>query len=154
MDLIQKMALSKFKLTAADKDAIPAGTHGFDFVVRVKGSLNKAEDTDKDATCSIPLIPTLALLVHRMGITRKDALKLIRNVVTDAINFDVKANEKFLQETGVADAIKLLKQDVISKLPKTSVKGRIDGKPIVELVGIVEETTDIETGEILKRVVS
>ena len=41
MDSIQKMALSKFKLTSSEKDAIPAGTYDFDFVVRCLGSLRK-----------------------------------------------------------------------------------------------------------------
>ena len=139
MDLIQKMALSKFNLTPAEKDAIPAGTHGFDFVVRVQGSLAKGEDTEKPSTCSIPVLATLALLTAHMGVTREQAIKKICAAVSEAIELDKQATEALLKEIGVVDALKRIQTDVVAKLPKTPVKGGVYGKPIAALVGIVEE---------------
>ena len=154
MDLIQKMALSKFKLTAAEKDAIPADTYEFDFVARISGSLIKGEDTDKAPTCSIPLITTLALLIHRMGVTRTEAIKLLRDVMTEAIELDTDANAQFLEQCGVLEAQALVKKQVIDQLPRTPVKGALRGAPCVELVGLVEEVTNLETGEVQRRVTS
>ena len=148
MDLIQKGAISKYNLTAAEKASIPEGVYEYDFVALFRGSFSKGADTDKAPTCSIPLITTLALLIHRMGFTRVDAIKLLREVMTEAIEMDKDANAQFLEQCGVLEAQQLVKKEVIDKLPRTHVNGALRGTPCVELVGIVEEVTNLETGEV------
>ena len=148
MDLIQKGAISKFKLTDAEKASIPEGVYDYDFVALFRGSMSKGADTDKAPTCSIPLIATLSLLIRRMGVTRPEAIELIREVMTEAIELGTNASKQLLEQSGVLEAQQLVKKEVIDKLPRTHVNGALRGTPCVELVGLVEEVTDLETGEV------
>ena len=79
-------------------------------------------DTDKSPTCSIPLLPTLALMVKRMGCTRDAALTLIREVMQQALTMDKDATKALLEEAGVAEAETQIKTEVIGKLPRTKVQ--------------------------------
>jgi len=85
-------------------------------------TLSIGHDTDKTPTCSIPLLPTLALLIKRMGATREAALVMLREVMEEALTLDKDAASKLLEELGVAEAEQAIKEQVIGKLPRTFVK--------------------------------
>ena len=155
MDLIQRAALHKFKLTKEEQAAIPARDtpYEFDFLVRARGTLKKCEDKERDATCSIPHLTTLAVLIQHMGVTREVAIEKIVSAMESAHEFGKDANDELLKHSGVLEALQLVKDKIISRLPKTHVNGSLLGTPVFELVGIVEET-HLETGEVLTRVVS
>tara|TARA_B100000029_G_C17306109_1_gene862564 strand:- start:49 stop:516 length:468 start_codon:yes stop_codon:yes gene_type:complete len=152
MDLIHKAVLSKNSISKNEKDLIPAGVYEYDFVARFRGVLTKGEDTDKIPTCSIPIKATIAMLIRRMGFTRDDAIALLVDVMTEAIELDKNASNELLDESGVLAAYKAVEKQVLDKLPRTPVIGRLDGRPVVELVGIVEEKTNLETGEVQRLV--
>jgi hypothetical protein len=84
-----------------------------------------APDTDKAPTCSIPMLPAMALLVRRMGLQRDDALKTLREVMLEAIAMKADASSSLLAETGVVDAEEMIRTEVIAKLPRTPVKGAV-----------------------------
>ena len=84
-----------------------------------------AQDTDRAPTTSIPLLPTCALLLKRMGIQREEALDILKDVMTQALDMGKDATKTLLAETGVADMEKRLKEEVIAKLPRTSAKGAV-----------------------------
>lgn len=84
--------------------------------------LTVGHDSDKAPTASIPLLPTLALLVKRMGVTRDAALDAIRGAMEEALALDKDAAKAIMQEFGVAEAEKLIKEKVIATLPRTKVK--------------------------------
>lgn len=88
-----------------------------------------APDTDKAPTTSIPLLPTCALLLKRMGIQREEALDMMREVMVEALDMGKDATQALLDETGVADMEKRLKEEVISKLPRVPVKGAVRVNP-------------------------
>jgi len=114
-------------LDAKARDEVGPGVHTnlvMDLTVRV-GELRVGTDTDKASTCSIPLLPTLALMIKRMGFQRDKALEVLTEVMTQALNLDKDATKALLAETGVADAEKFLKEEVIAKLPRTPVKGAV-----------------------------
>ncbi len=92
------------------------------------GELKIGHDTDKAPTASIPLLPTLALLVKKMGFQRDKALTMIREAMTEAIDMDKDAAKAMLKEEGVAEAEKLVKQEVINQLPRIPVNKSVKAK--------------------------
>lgn len=84
-----------------------------------------APDTDKAPTSSIPLLPTVALLLKRMGIQREEALNVLKDVMIEALDLGTDARKKLLEDTGVAEMEVRLKEEVIAKLPRVPVKGAV-----------------------------
>jgi hypothetical protein len=99
-----------------------------DLTVEV-AEMRVAPDTDKTPTSSIPLLPTLALLLKRMGVQREDALEVLRDVMKQALEMGKDAAKQLLEETGVAEMEERLRQEVIEKLPRVPVKGAVTVKP-------------------------
>jgi len=88
-----------------------------------------APDTDKAPTTSIPLLPTCALLLKRMGVQREEALEILKEVMTEALDMGKDATQTLLDETGVVEMEKRLKDEVIAKLPRVPVKVAVSMKP-------------------------
>lgn len=132
--------LGKLLADAAEgnRDELAVGEHPIDDILTLKlsGTVKVSADTDKMPTCSIPLLPALALMVKRMGIQREKALDVLREVMTEALKLGKDATAELLAETGVADAQETIKSEVIAKLPKTPVKGMVKVKGSVSAVGI------------------
>ena len=109
-----------------------------DVTVRIQGTLGKGEDFDKVPTVSAPLISAMALLVRRMGVTREAALELLCEVMTEAIELGKDANKAILEESGVLEAQGQVKKEVLTRLPKTPVQGRVESSltaSVVEATG-------------------
>lgn len=120
-------AMRKGVDAAVARDELEPGVYRdikVDLTVTVR-EMRVAPDTDKSPTCSIPLLPALALLVRRMGLQRDDALKTLREVMDEALALKGDASAKLLAETGVADAEEMIRTEVIAKLPRTPVKGAV-----------------------------
>lgn len=142
LDPIFSLALQhamKKGLDAKAREEVGPGVHNnlvMDLTVRV-GEMRIANDTDKAPTCSIPMLPTLALLLKRMGFQRDKALEMLAEVMEEAINLDKDATKALLAETGVKEAQDLLKKNVIAKLPRTPVKGSVKVSDVeVDLKGM------------------
>lgn len=88
-----------------------------------------APDTDKIPTSSIPLLPAMALLLKRMGVQREEALGVLRDVMTQALEMGKDATKQLLEETGVAEMEQRLRDEVIAKLPRVPVKGAVTVRP-------------------------
>jgi hypothetical protein len=89
-----------------------------------------APDTDKAPTTSIPLLTTCALLLQRFQPNdRQKALEIFRQVMTQAMDMGKDAQKKLLEDSGVAELEKTLKEDIIGKLPRVPVKGAVTVKP-------------------------
>jgi hypothetical protein len=82
-------------------------------------------DTDRAPTSSIPLLPTCALLLKRMGLQREEALDILKDVMTQALDMGTDATKALLADTGVKDMEKRLKDEVIAKLPRVPAKGAV-----------------------------
>lgn len=89
-----------------------------------------APDTDKAPTSSIPLLATCALLLKRFGPAQQGAaLNMMREVLTEALELSNDAQKRLLEETGIAQLEKQLREEVIAKLPRVPVKGAVTVKP-------------------------
>lgn len=126
------------KAAEKQRDELAPGAYDLDEIVTLKleGTVKVSADTERAPTCSIPLLPALALMVKRMGVQREKALDLLREVMTEALKLGKDASEELLAETGVAEAQKQLKDEVISKLPKTPAKGMVRVSGTAQAIGI------------------
>ena len=97
------------------------GRHFFDelLMVRVSGTVEKQADQLVAPTVSIPLILTLALFWEKCGINRDDALRMLREAITEAMENGKGKNEQIeARMMDVEKAVAAVKKDLISKLPK------------------------------------
>lgn len=117
--------------TTTARDEIEPGVYkNIRVDVRIEvDEMRVAPDTDRAPTSSIPLLPTCALLLKRMGIQREEALDILREVMTQALDMETDMTKALLAETGVAEMEERLKKEVISKLPRVPTKGAVKVAP-------------------------
>lgn len=121
----KKVAQQDMAPTGLDKKGNIEKTDSVDFTIRVTGDMGRAEDTDKASTCSIPLLATVAVLLRNMGCTRDAAVAKITEAMQDAMAMDKKAQKALLADMGVAKAEADFKREVVEKLPRTDVLGKV-----------------------------
>lgn len=116
---------------AARDETDPGVYEGMKMTLEIEvDEMRVAPDTDKAATCSVPLLTTCALLLQRFEPDARDrALTIFEEVMTQALDMPKDGQKKLLAESGVADLEKQLKEKVISKLPRVPVKGSVTVKP-------------------------
>jgi hypothetical protein len=124
--------------TEKQRDELAPGKYAIDEIVTLKleGTVKVGPNSDKASTSSIPLLPALALFVRRMGLQRGAALTMLCEVMTEALSLGEDAATELLAETGVADAEKMIRDEVIAKLPRTPVKGAVRVQGTIQAVGI------------------
>ncbi len=113
-----------------------------DFQLEVE-SVSFGHDGDKAPTCSIPMLAAMALLVRRMGVTRDGAMDVLLKVMREALSLGKNASKKLLEETGVAEAQKTIKDEVIAKLPRSPVRKsvKVSGVKLhVKSVGVDDQS--------------
>ena len=89
-------------------------------------------DTDRAPTCSIPLLPTVALLIKRMGFQREEAIRVLREIMEEALTVEgTEASKRLLEEKGVNEAMELVKADLIGRLPRTKAAKAIKARGAV-----------------------
>ena len=117
--------------TAAREETAPGVYSGMKMLLEIEvDEMRVAPDTDKSPTCSIPLLATCALLLKRFApIERDRALEIFEEVMTQALDMPKDGVKKLLDESGVAELEKTLKENVIAKLPRVPVKGAVTVKP-------------------------
>jgi len=116
--MLEAQLAKKWKKESAD---LKPGRHWIDeeVVIRVTGSVEKRDDQFVSPTVSIPLIPTLALLVEKMGITREYAVTMLREALSEAMNDGVNEDAcKWRRESvapgGVWMAVRLCSAQMFS----------------------------------------
>ncbi len=123
--MLQALLAKKWKKESPD---LKPGRHWIDeeVVVRVFGSVEKRDDQFVSPTVSIPLIPTLALLIEKMGVTREHAIKMLREALSEAmadgVNEDASINQRI---SDVEAAVMTVRKELIDRLPKMKRSGRL-----------------------------
>lgn len=78
-------------------------------------------------TVSIPLIPTLALLIEKCGVNNDESLTLLREAISEAMTKGVKEDRHIQNRIDdVQTAIASVRKDLIEQLPKMKRLGRTD----------------------------
>jgi len=116
----------------AARDETDAGVYkGMKMLLEIEvDEMRVAPDTDKAPTCSIPLLTTCALLLRRFAPgERERALEIFEEVMTQALDMPKDGQKRLLDESGVSDLEKTLREKVIAKLPRVPVKGSVTVKP-------------------------
>ena len=121
------------KLWKNEEFKLPVGTHLIqrEFVVRIKGEVEKLDDQMISPTISIPLIPTLAFFWERCGLQRDEALSILRDAISDALEADVNENRNIKSKIDdVQVAMDAIRQELIEKLPKIPRSGKVNTKDL------------------------
>lgn len=131
------VALSRLLANEAEavRDHVVAGTYEFEeakVTLVVDGTMQVAASQERVGTCKIPYTTVIALLLRRMGVQREAALDLLGSVLSEAETVD--PNTEILQETGVAECLKMFRQRVIQNMPRISANGAIRVAGRVRLV--------------------
>lgn len=113
------------------KADLPVGKHEVNetLLIRVRGQVEKHDDQMIAPTVSIPLISVLAYFWEKAGIERDAAMAMLRDSLQEAMQEN--RNEDAAIQARIDDvqtAIKTVKNDLISSLPKMPRSGRLDTK--------------------------
>lgn len=122
------LALSRAVSSKEDKvarEGVAPGTYDVDVTVRVRGTIEVLDDTEKTPTVSIPLKEVLALFVARSGCTREHSLALLRECMADALRDGVKGEGAVAAAADIDAEYKRAVKDMLAGLPKTPVKGAV-----------------------------
>ena len=103
------------------------GTHFIDeeFVVRLSGYVEKQADQQITPTTSVPLISVLALFWEKSGIAQDEAIRLLRESITEAMQENACKNCRIKSRIDdVNAAVEAVKKDLLAELPKVPRAGR------------------------------
>lgn len=112
---------------------LPVGRHEVNetLIVRVRGMVEKHDSQMICPTISIPIIPVLAFFWEKVGLERDAAMNMLREAITEAMKDGHKEDASVLKRMeDVEKAIKAVKTDLISTLPKMHRAGRLDTKDL------------------------
>jgi hypothetical protein len=121
------------------------GTHYLDevLIVHVRGSVQKQADSLVAATTSLPFLSIIAFLLEKSGVTREHSLRMLREAVMEALESGTTKNERIQARMKDVDtAVKLVKEELVYKLPRQHRAGRCSTNNLtVTVLSEKEETT-------------
>ena len=133
-------ALKKGLDASAARNDLESGVHtNIELDLHIKiDELRIAPDTDKAPTASIPMLPTLALLLQRFVPKDRDkALQVLKEVMEKAIALTKEDSKELLDELGIKDAEKAIKEQIIATMGRVPVKGAVKPEGVsVTLTGM------------------
>ena len=139
---IKSLVAKSWKNETAD---LEPGCHFFDeeFVIRVQGSVEKFDSQLVSPTVSIPLVTTLALFWEKCGLARDEAVAILREAVTEAMEEGVNEDSHIKNRIeDVNAAIGAVRKELIDQLPKMSRSGKVITKDLevtVTALSVLEE---------------
>jgi hypothetical protein len=136
---LRSLVAKKWKDETAD---LAVGRHRIDeqIVLRIVGTVEKFEDQMVAPTVSIPLVPTLALFWEKCGMGKHEAMSILKEAITEAMQAGIQENQKIkAQIENVEAAIEAVRKDLIAHLPKMARAGRVVTKDLVVTAFVVAE---------------
>ena len=100
--------------------------------LRVQGVVTKGEDSEYTPTVDIPLIPTLALVLEKSGITRERSIALLTEAMQEALALGQRAQGAVCDRITDIETALARVREVTDALPKklragqTRVRGEIE----------------------------
>ena len=142
-ETIKALLAKKWKDEEAD---LTPGTHYFDdeFIVRVSGTVEKEEDQLVTPTVSVPLISVLALFWEKAGLAQDQAMSLLREAITEAMDEGVDGDARIKSRIeDVNTAIAAVRKDLLAELPKMPRAGRTITKGLQIIVSPLASTVAV-----------
>ena len=135
MSAVNREAIKKAIVSNLDPGTVPEGLHTFGHSVEllVTGSARRDPDTEVKPTMSLPVLEILAMAVAEVGLDAPRLLELIRKAVADA-EVEDKPVSDYLERT--KESMRLVKDELIAKLPLKPKVGAFTGAVDVELVRV------------------
>jgi hypothetical protein len=95
------------------------------FTVTISGQITVGVEETYTPTAEIPLKTVIALAVKKMGIQRSHFLNVLRESMIEVLNTDVELRSALVAESGLNDFEQLLKDRVLSQLPRKTRAGKV-----------------------------
>ena len=131
---LQKLLLENLKIKA-DRTAIQPGNYNIPpFMVTVGGSMDVLEDEAYTPTVDIPLIPTVALALKKMGIQREHFLKVMSESVNEVLLQNRSMRAALLAQSGLEEFEAEFRRKVLAELPNKTRKGKVLAHTTVQQV--------------------
>lgn len=124
---LQKLALSNVEISKEERKTIAPGNHQVSFTVSVEGQLNVAENETYTPTVDVPLIPTVALALKKMGVQREHFLGILKESMTEVLSADKGMREALIEESGLA-AFEADFRKTLGTLPRKTRVGKVKAK--------------------------
>lgn len=121
---LQKLALSNIELSKEERKQIAPGKHKVSFTVTVDGTLDVSENETYTPTVDIPLIPSMALALKKMGVQREHFLGVLRTAMEEVLVADKNMREAMIKESGLADFESDFRK-TLGTLPKKTRVGKV-----------------------------
>ena len=121
-------------------------------VAQIFGTVEHHEDQWIAPTISIPLIPTIAFFWERLGVEKDATMSVLREAIAEAMR--AKTNESPTIKSkmdDVAEAVAVVKRDLIGALPKMRRAGRTD---VSDLKVSVSALTPVSESPLRRRLIS
>jgi hypothetical protein len=121
---LQKLALSNIELSKEERKKIAPGKHNVSFTVTVDGTLDVAANESYTPTVDIPLIPSMALALKKMGVQREHFLGVLKDAMVEVLAADKTMREAMIKEVGLADFESDFRK-TLGTLPKRTRVGKV-----------------------------
>jgi len=117
--------------------ALEPGRYEFDGTITLKitGEVLRSKDGEYTPTADIPLVPTLALLLQRAGVTREASEALIIECATEALEAGTEVTGEMAKRIQDAkETLAALRARLSARLPKKTRKGatKFSGRVTIE----------------------
>lgn len=124
---LEKLALSNIEPSKEERQSIAPGKHKVAFTVTVNGVLDVSAPESYIPTVDVPLIPTVALALKKMGVQRENFLAIMKESMTEVLACDKAMRVALVAESGLIDFEKDFRK-TLGKLPKKTRVGKVNAK--------------------------
>lgn len=139
MQELTKLALSKVMEKQIKGLRLEAGSHMVDEFIHlhVKGEIKKSEDTEYTPTVDIPLLPTIALFLEKMGFVRDAAERMLVEAMTEAVNLSVSPTAEMQERMRDVESAMDRARRIVGELPRKVRQGQTRVNVEVEELNMV-----------------
>ena len=133
---LQKLALSNIGPSKDERAAIKPGNYSVDFTVTVRGTLGVNKPETFTPTVHVPLIPTVALALKKMGVQREGFLALLRESMTEVLEADTTMRKAIVDELGLGQ-FEADFRATLGSLPRQTRAGKVTAAIVADIAGDV-----------------
>lgn len=138
MATLKSLELSALEIVALNRaigakckgKVIEPGSYYVDreFKVHVTGTVNKGEDVEYTPTADIPMKATLALVLKKAGIQRKNIRRILTESMQEAITMGKKGSDVISEQISDIEECEAYVKEITDALPKKTKTGPTTGK--------------------------